>query len=642
MPSFFGTASRTYFTLRHLLAVILSVGLLAIAASEARAYKVNKANAPLGVYAHINLADAIQTHLASIAAPPPSACSKLPAGVQEEEVRSYLKSLYRDMLTDPAVSGITLGVHWCAIQVCDPGATSRRCQPYTATGGNDWSYVDDALKMAAEHKKDVQLFITPGFDTPRWVLDKIKSCDALFRPGSVQAVPGCGKVTFTSFPEQSHADGSELPLPWSYSYVSAWNRFLQDLHQETQNYPEAFAAIAIAGPVGGSTEMILPTTALGSYILQAGVATLADDMWNTLIANALAAGDIQSFKIAGVFANSAFYSQYPDQLFVDSWNATISQFERTFAGVTLLLTADSGIKDLPELGVVKEEQKVAEILGPDAYGIYHELLPMDCQTDPHNNQIPTSASCQAKVEVLSYFAAEHVSDSQPIPNLKATNVGGMTASSNIETGDIGVPGVKILAAWPSPLPLPPPPFLGGAEFDFAVTQGSTIQQMGCPSKDICSILPAEAGCPAQAACQILPEEAAYNVLTYFFNCTTAESDTSNRYFGFATTPSCALTTLPNETANENTAPVQFVAPTYLDIVYAHNFENNCPSKPVYLNGSLSCTSMQDLLNQASNALLSAAGQPARPWQPTCPFPLRTNCQSPIRPPPAPLGGQGPQ
>jgi hypothetical protein len=168
-------------------------------------------------------------------------------------------------------------------------------------------------------------------------------------------------------------------------------------------------------------------------------------------------------------------------------------------------------------------------------------------------------SCEAKVEVITYLI-----DAQG-PNGKATEVGGLTASGVSDTvpGDIGLPGVKLLT---SLIPPPPIPIRGGAEFDFPVSDPKTTAREGCP--------------PPGAPCSITPEEAAYNVLTVFFNGTPAGS-----FYGGTSGP----------------APIQYVDIDYTDVQYAE--ANPCPPTP---SSTLDETSLQDLLNRASQSLFQIA------------------------------------
>src|ERR1700722_5531386 len=84
---------------------------------------------PLGVYAHVDVGDAIGSY--------PGSKPTL------AQLHSYLQSLYASLLADPAISGITLGAHWDQTQIAggnDPGSF-------------DWSYLDDAFAAAGAVQK---------------------------------------------------------------------------------------------------------------------------------------------------------------------------------------------------------------------------------------------------------------------------------------------------------------------------------------------------------------------------------------------------------------------------------------------------------------------------------------------------------
>jgi hypothetical protein len=392
--------------------------------------------------------------------------------------------------------------------------------------------LDDVFTEARATRKSVQVNITPGFDTPQWVLAQIPSCDGLFTTAATAAA-NCGAVTFTGFPEQQRADSNVLPLPWNSVYQTAWQTFLTTLNARYASDP-AFVAISIAGPVGGSPEMILPTSA-NTPVQPNGYAV--DAMWAALIQN--------SFPTNGGYQNT-------DQAFIDSWDQTIDMYEKTFAGVTLFLVPDAE-NDLPEF---------SQNVTPHAD---NTLFAVDCSQSPKYIM-----SCEAKTEILSYFVTVTGA------NRKATQVGGMTAGSPATPGSLGVPGVKVLT---SLTPAPSPPFSGGADFDFAVSSASLIQQQGCPNYPT--------ACPG-----LTPEQAAYNTMAVFFYGTPSAA-----YFGAPVGP----------------GRLQTLALDYTDIQYAQ--QNPCP--PVTTT-PLGKTSLQDLLNRASRDLLFTTATLRDPLPPpTC-------------------------
>ena len=442
---------------------------------------------PLGVYAHIDVADAIGSYPGS-------------GTPTQAQLHTYLRSLYASLLADPAISGITLGAHW------DQTQPSSGSDP----SSYNWSYLDDVFAAAAAAQKTVQLIITPGVNSPSWLLDQPPSCDPLFATGS--APSNCGKVTFVGFPETQRADGNVFPLPWNSVYQSAWSAFLTSLNARYGSNP-ALVAVALAGPMGASDEMILPTNENDTAPQPSGLSV--DDTWAALIQH--------SFP-----SNSAY--QNTDQAFIDAWEQAIDASGKIFTGVTLFLGPDSG-NDLPTFA-----QSVTP--HPD-----NTLFAQDCSSSPKNQIM----SCEAKTEILSYFVT--VTGAYG----KGTQVGGMTASSSVTTGDIGIPGVKLLTALSPP---PPVPFVGGAEFDKAVSTPSTLQQQGCPNPN--------GGCTG-----LTVEEGAYNTLTVFFSGTPAAS-----FYGGTVGP----------------APIQYLDVPLPDLQYA--LANPCPAAPSPILGYMS---LQDLL-----------------------------------------------
>jgi PKD domain len=497
------------------------LALLVAGASLLHADDGQGARRPLGIFARADIEDAITSY------PGYSPSSA--------ELHFYVRQLFAGLLLDPAISGITVAEHWDNIQLSDPALSAD------GSDGYDWSYLDVAFAQANLAHKPVQLIITPGVDAPPWLLAKIPSCDGLFPPGDGTARADCGKVTFSVFPESQRADGNVLPLPWNSVYQAAWWDFLTHLNARYGTNP-AFVSIAVAEPVAASDEFILPTTFNGSF-QQASVP--ADDAWSTLINH--------SFPKIDSYQNT-------DQAFIDQWEQTIDAYERIFSGITLFLGPDAG-QDLPEF---KKQNPGPVIVHPD-----NTLWAIDC-----NGATPDAQprSCEAKTEILSYFVTEAG------PNSKATQVGGMTASSAFVTGNIGVPGVKVLTSLSAS-------FLGGAEFDHPVSSGPNVQQQGCTDFPM-----------SPSSCAVTAEEGAYNTLEVFFYGTPAAA-----YYGGTPGP----------------APMQYVDIDYMDVQYAQT--TPCPSLPSTIPGQ---PSLQDLFNRASRDLFAIAGQqtalPPSTCQPTGP------------------------
>jgi hypothetical protein len=202
-----------------------------------------------------------------------------------------LKKLFKELLKDTAIQGLTVGERWDHIKLSSPDCIFEGILPvFCVPFGTDWGYLDDAFDEANAVGKTVQLIITPGVDTPLWVLAEIPSCDQMFHSATSATVGGrnsnCGKVTFGGFQqERQRADGPVFPLPWNSVYIDRWYKFLWELNdryytQYKANNP-AFVSIAIAGPSGASDEMILPTTAYKAFQDPSGMP--ADLAWMYLI-----------------------------------------------------------------------------------------------------------------------------------------------------------------------------------------------------------------------------------------------------------------------------------------------------------------------------------------------------------------------
>ena len=460
--------------------------------------------APLGVYVKVNVQDAIDGYNGG-----------------GGQLHSYLQNLYATLLADPSISGLAIGADWGKLQ---PSAG-------TSASSFDWADLDDAFDAAAVAHKPVQLIITPGADMPAWLVSQIPSCDPLFTTGSAPA--NCGTVTFVGYPEVQRAEQTAFPLPWNAVYQAAWDAFLIQLNARYGSNP-LFVAIAIAGPVGASDEMIFPTSINTTVAQPSGLAV--DATWAALIQH--------SFP-----ANAAY--QNTDQAFIDAWKQAIDSYESIFSGITLFIGADSG-DDFPNF---------SSTITPHAD---NTLFALDCSSTPKTE----SMSCEAKTEILSYFVAEKGL------NGKGTQVGGMTASSAVTIGNIGVQGVKVLTALSPP---PSPPFIGGAEFDFPVS-GSSLEGEGCPDPS--------GNCPGLSV-----EEGAYNVMAVFFTGTPAAA-----FYGGTVGP----------------APIQYLEVSYLDLQYA--LANSCPPAP---SPSLGYTSLQDLYARASRDMFAMANRATTLPAPSC-------------------------
>jgi hypothetical protein len=477
---------------------------------------------PIGVYAKANIETLMKQKAFKDCASSPGC-----------DIHVKFREFYARLLANPAISGLTIAQHWDHIQ--------------TAPDVYDFSFLDDAFNVANDKQKPVALIITPGVVSPTWLIDSLTPCEGIFR-GKTTVPTTCGKETFDGFPEEQRDDGNKkLPLPWNGDYQKAWADFLWQLNEKYKDNP-SFVAIAVTGPICASDEMILPTSD-NDKLVQPSSGLSVDDTWAALI------------KHAGLDATN------PDQVFIDSWKTAINTYEKIFSGVTLTLSPDGG-KDLPEFGFTKKDVEV--ILPADVAPLYH----LDCSTTP------TPLSCEAKTEVIKYFVDATCVTSPNCVNGKVTRVGGLTASANDETGNIGIAGVKLVTSWQPPLlqPPPSPPLLGGAEFDHPVS-GKNMQQTGCPDYSKKTTPPTI--CPGLSV-----EEAAYNVMAVFFNHTPAAP-----YF---------KGTL-SEKGEFGTMPIHYLEVPFKDVEYAN--ENQCISQE---SPTLGYMTLQQLLEDASHDLFGIA------------------------------------
>jgi hypothetical protein len=495
--------------------------ILTFCAITARATDGDSIRRPLGVYAHVDVEFALKIYQELDTPPPPG-----------ETFRDYLDSVYESMLLNPAISGLAIGEHWDHIQTAD---------------GLDWGYLDDAFSMASAKGKTVKLLITPGVDTPSSILANIPRCDVSGQP--FPASPDCASVKFLDFPEHLHADGKVFPMPWSTVYEGAWSSFLTELNGRyyvsyTKKNP-VFVAIAIAGPVGASSEMILPTTYNDHHSQPSGLDV--DHTWDAIVAN----------SFPKVVNGYDYYNT--DQVFIDYWQKTIADYEKIFSGITLMLTPDSGT-DLPEFAYNKTPPS-----HPDNFLFQQECATSIGAAAAGNGGETDYRSCEAKSEILSrYLGLEGQR------NARAAQVGGMTAHS-VTPGDIGVPGVKLLTTPQSYMPYLPP-LIGGAEFDYPVSTQGTTNREGCPLT------------PVTECGDLGVEDAEYHVLHAFFDGTP-----KSEYYGAVKGP----------------AIMSYLDVPYLDVLYAERYpcQNEQPPSKIIPN-----ISMQDLLNRARNDIYDMAGQ----------------------------------
>ena len=134
---------------------------------------------------------------------------------------------WREAVKNPSISGVALQIHWGDLE--------------PAEGKPDWSKLDELFDAAKSSNKWVQLLIFPGFFTPAWALNGVKS-----ESFAIQYGPGKGTV-------------ETLPMPWDTVYLTRWFAFVKLVADKYGNTP-AFRMIGAAGPTSVSVETTLPNS----------------------------------------------------------------------------------------------------------------------------------------------------------------------------------------------------------------------------------------------------------------------------------------------------------------------------------------------------------------------------------------------
>ncbi len=381
---------------------------------------------PLGLYAKIDIKSEMTSHPTLL-------------GTNFE---NYLKGLYTDMLSNPAVSGLAIQAHW---DLLNPNP-----------GDYEWSLLTDAFNQAATSNppKSIQLIITPGFQSPQWLLDELPSCDALFGTALPLPAPSnCGRVTFTGFHEAHDSD--QLPLPWDTTYKTAWQTFLMALSAAFGSNP-LLVSISVAGPTAASDEMIMPNDnncdnpqIFPSHVIETpkGPVVISpppispNNMWLALL----------SFHYRSDGLPEPQY-QKSDLAFIEEWNNAIDMYPGIFSGLTLVANTGSGLPDFNTTAAITLPSVPSYIAG--ACG----KVTMDCA---------------AETTILSHFVDATVGGS----NAKATQTSGVEYKRR-NAKDLGLPGVKLISQNTMALSFPSAQILGGAQFNSSVanqpeTEGSS-------------------------------------------------------------------------------------------------------------------------------------------------------------------------
>jgi len=129
-------------------------------------------------------------------------------------------------LNSPYIGGVALQIRW------------RDIEPIQ--GSPDWSKLDQLFTAAEASRKWVQLLIFPGFFSPPWAFEGVRT---------------------EMFPIQYGPDKhtvEKLPLPWDEIYLNRWFAFVKQLSDRYGKSP-AFRVVAAAGPTSVSAEFTLPS-----------------------------------------------------------------------------------------------------------------------------------------------------------------------------------------------------------------------------------------------------------------------------------------------------------------------------------------------------------------------------------------------
>jgi hypothetical protein len=395
------------------------IGTLIVALTTLSAGPLSAQKRPSGFYAKIDITAEINTHSAMSAA----------------DFKTYLNNIYNDMLSNQAVSGLALADHWDQLNPHKPIRTGPSDPSPYDFKYLDWAFDDVATwnKQHPANPKNIQLIISPGMQSPQWLLDELTSCDPLFEGSTPPS--DCGKVTFTGFSAEEN-DSDQLPLPWSTTYKDAWRAFLQELSVNKFGSNPLLASIAVAGPTAASEEMIMPNdnNTKNPETFSGGAAgptyISPNEMWLELF----------EFHYSVMGVPEPEY-QNSDQAFIEEWNNAIDMYGEIFSGLTLVVTTGSGLPDFTTS--VVQSAPTSPI-----------VFTSDCTS------LPITMDCVAETTILSYFIGGTVGGSS---NAKATQTSGV--KSPITTVDLGLNGVKIVSSSTQTFSAPSQQILGGAQLN---------------------------------------------------------------------------------------------------------------------------------------------------------------------------------
>ncbi len=432
-------------TLATLVVVVSASLALPLSAQNRQSFQLGPRR-PAGIYAKVNISSEINTH----------------PNYSMMQFEAYFINLYLQMLNNPAVSGLVLQAHWDQLQ--------SQSSEYRSALRLDF-YLDEAFTQVdlwnsqnpTKPRKTIQFIITPGFQSPQWVLNQIPSCDGLFEVPATTPPANCGRVTFTGYLEEQ--DSTQLPLPWNPFYKAAWRAFLVVLNARYGSNP-ALVSISVAGPTAASEEMIVPNDSNSN-----NPRTTFGTPLTWCIHQEESRRTTCGLRCLHSTIPICLRIRIPNRAFIDEWDAAIDMYGEIFQGVTLVATTGSGLPNF----------------SPGPFPI-----PPGFSADCGNPNM----DCAAETTILSHFVNPFVD----LLDAKATQPSGLEASRATNT-DLGLLGVGLLSRDTENFLVPSAQILGGAQFNTSVANS--------PSK--------EGGNTEFPSPSV--EQGLYNVLQVFFNGT---------------------------------------------------------------------------------------------------------------------------
>jgi len=482
------------------------------------------------------------------------------------QLESDFKGLYKDLLGNPAVSGIVLYETWARLNPNpptpstgssvspianqEPETMAKRVGP-APLDPYDWTLIDDLFSEAAawnsknptKAQKTIQLVVTAGINSPSWVKNLLTSCDYMFQPPSGSPPPSsCGMVTFWGFGEGGDPPkgpvAQTLPMPWDPTYKSAWQTLLTAVAAKYESNP-LFVSISVAGPTASSEEMMFPNDNNASNPqTQFGTPISPDDMWLALLKSQYSAVPANQYP--------GLTYQNSDQGFIDEWENAIDMYGKIFSGITLSISTGNSFPPL------SKPPKGSPFPVPSG-------LTADC---PDANM-----DCPAETAIVAYFEDPTKGGN----NAKSIQEDGLRGFSFKFIGNLGMSGIRLVSQATEFDPAPSGQILGGSQFGQSFSNPNQTEWEGCPDSTTCTIS---------------VEQAAYNALRAYFDETPVAT-----VFG----------------GTMSTAPLNYLQIFADDFQYA---EKNTGTTAT-VSKTLGPMSAQDLLNLASEKLLEI-GEPTLP------------------------------